>query len=375
MTPLEIQLLAQTFSDVYEKIEYDLMINTIKNISTHKEIAATAEWQIKKLAQLGKLNKENIAIMSKALKGVDKDINKMLTDISLKTAANLEPGYAEMVKDGILKGATPIEKSASIQQIVKEVQKQVKQSLNLTNTTMLSKAKSGYVNLVNATSSKAIEILNKSTLEVITGAESRQTALCSTIKEFNDNGIAGFVDKLGRNWTPEAYTNMVLRTSVSNTANGVQLARADDYEIDYVEVSSHSGARPKCAKDQGKVFCKSGKDKKYPAWSTSSYGKSDGLLGINCGHSIYPFIPGVSIQRYLPVPEEENEEQYNAIQGQRAIERDIRKSKREKALYDEVGDIEGSKMAQQAIKDKQAKIRQYVSENDLPRRNNREQIG
>ena len=70
----------------------------------------------------------------------------------------------------------------------------------------------------------------------------------------------------------------------------------------------------------------------------------------------------------------ENDEQYIKLQGQRQLERDIRKAKREKALFEEVGDTEGIQKANERIKLRQSKIREYCKANDLPRRNNREQI-
>ena len=369
-----MQELATTISDTYERLEYDLMQNIIRIFKTNGEITTTAEWKIRKLAEIGKLNKSNIAIMSEALKGIDKDIERILTDSALQSANEFEQGFAKAVKSGIIKDVVSAEQSESIKQVTKEISKQCRNSLNLTNRTMIAKSKKAYTSLVNDTSRLTDEILNKSTLAVTTGTESRQTAMLKTVKEFSDNGITAFVDKLGREWQPEGYVNMVMRSQVSNVANGAQMARCDDYNVDLIEVSSHSGARPKCAKYQGKIYSRSGKSKKYPAWSTTSYGEPDGLLGINCGHSIYPYIEGISIQRYFPEDKAENDEQYIKLQGQRQLERDIRKAKRERDMFAEVGNQDGVAQAEQKIKLRQAKVREYCKVNDLPRRNNREQI-
>jgi len=93
-----------------------------------------------------------------------------------------------------------------------------------------------------------LDILNKNTGAVVTGAQARQAAMRKTIKEFNERGIPGFVDKRGREWSPEAYVNMDIRTTVTNVAHEAQFARMDDYGLNLVQISSHSGARPKCAK-------------------------------------------------------------------------------------------------------------------------------
>lgn len=206
--------------------------------------------------------------------------------------------------------------------------------------------------------------------------ESRQQALRKCIREFNERGIPAFVDKSGREWTPEAYVNMAMRSTSNTMAAEIQMARADDLGIDLVEVDSHAGARPKCAKDQGKIFDRANKSKKYPHWKDSSYGEPDGLLGINCGHHIYPFIEGVSIRRYFPTEDmDANDKLYKQIQVQRALERSVRKQKRECMFYDEIGDKEDFEKAAVKLKQKEAKLKSYVDGNDkLFRRKGREQV-
>lgn len=383
MTRKEILELSQTLTDVYEKLEYELLMNIVKNIRNYDQLTPTGEWQMQKLAELGKLDKNNIKSMAKMLGDIDGSIERMLLDAAMQTVEEIEPAYRKSVEHGILGEAVKPEKSANIKQTMKNYQKQAKEALNLVNTTMRSNTKNLYVKLINDTaamaeeigrSQEAIDVLNKRTGQVITGAESRQQALRKAIREMNDKGITAFVDKAGRNWSPEGYVNMVLRSTVGNVAHGTQIARAKDYKVDYLEVSSHSGARPKCAKDQGKVFCISGKDKNYPAWKSSSYGEPDGLLGINCGHSVTPFVPGVNIQRYFPKDENENEIQYRKLQQQRALERDVRKTKREMAMFDLLGDKDAFEEASVKLKLKERKLAQYCSQNNLPRRRNREQV-
>ena len=156
------------------------------------------------------------------------------------------------------------------------------------------------------------------------------------------------------------------------------MARCDDYGVDLIEVDSHSGARPKCARDQGKIFDRSNKSTKYPHWNTSSYGEPDGILGINCGHHIYPYIEGVSIRRYFPMDEDElaaNDKLYKEIQTQRSLERDVRKQKRQCMLYDEIGDQEAFEQAAVKLKAKEARLKAYVDGNEqLHRKRDREQV-
>ena len=258
--------------------------------------------------------------------------------------------------------------------------------LNLTNTTMLHKAQEAFKTLVQNTAEEAMKIMNNNTGAVITGAESRQQALRKTIRQFNDNGIAGFVDKRGRNWTPEAYVNMTMRTTAGSVANEVQTARCEDMGVNLIQIDSHSGARPKCAKDQGKIFSLdntngttedlNGRKIRYYPWNSSSYGEPDGILGINCGHHKYPFIPGVNIQRYFPTEDmDANNRLYKQTQVQRALEREVRKQKRVCMLFDELGDSDAFEEASVKLKSKEAQLKDYVKKHDhLHRRKDREQV-
>lgn len=166
----------------------------------------------------------------------------------------------------------------------------------------------------------------------------------------------------------------------------MQTARCKDFGVNLIVIDSHSGARPKCAKDQGKIFDLDngsgytedikGKKIRYYPWNSSSYGEPDGILGINCGHHKWPFIPGVNAQRYFPTDDlDANNKLYKETQVQRALERDIRKQKRECMLFDELGDKEAFKDASVKLKQKETKLKVYVDSKDhLYRRKDREQV-
>lgn len=379
MTKQEMMLLSQSLSDLYTGLETDLIANIAEYLAAGNIDSPTTQWKIQMLAQLGSLDKANISTIAQYA-GIAPDmLTEALESAALTAIEELEPGFRELARDGIINGAkVPIEKTMS--RAIKSYNKQARQSLNMVNTVMRYKAKTAAQKLINDTAELAgkqsfLNMLGKAAGKAVTGAESRQAAMRQCIKEMSEKGIPAFVDKRGREWSPEAYINMDIRTTVSNTAHQAQFDRMEDYGLGLVEVSSHSGARPKCAKDQGKIFNRSGKGGyttdlhgkkiRYYAWSDSSYGEPDGLLGINCGHHIYPFIPGISYQAYFPYDEEENQVEYKNIQGQRELERRVRKSKRECMILESVGDTEGLKKAKETLKTRQKALKQYCFDNDL----------
>lgn len=378
MNPLKQQEISDPIVVIYTDLEARLMQNIAWHLRDYGELIDSDEWQLRKLAEIGKLNKENIRIIAQMSGQNMTAVQRMLEAASDDVAKNLESGLSYLARQGIIGAAPEYEKSKSVKQVLRTIRGQAKDTLNLCNTTMLYKARDAFQKLVTDTVSLAHDILNRNAAATITGAESRQQAMRKTIREFSEKGIAAFVDKRGREWTPEAYVSMSMRTTAGSCATEIQMARCDDYGVDLIEVDSHSGARPKCARDQGKIFDRSNKSAKYPHWNTSSYGEPDGILGINCGHHIYPYIEGVSIRRYFPMDEDElvaNDKLYKEIQAQRSLERDVRKQKRECMLYDELGDQEAFEQAAVKLKAKEARLKAYVDGNDqLHRKRDREQV-
>lgn len=379
MTKLELMRLSQGLSDLYTGLETDLIANIADWLKSGDVSASTPQWKMKLLAQMGALDKANIKVIAEYAGIAPEMLTEALETAALTAIEELEPGFQSLAKDGIINGTdVPIEDTMA--KALKSYNKQAKQSLNMVNTVMRYKAKSAAQKIINDTAELSekqsfIDMLNKATGKAVTGAESRQAAMRQCIKEMSEKGIPAFVDKRGREWSPEAYINMDIRTTVSNTAHQAQLDRMEDYGLNLIEVSSHNGARPKCAKDQGKIFNRSGgggyttdlhgKKIRYYAWSDSSYGEPDGILGINCGHHIYPFIPGISYRTYFPYDEEENQEQYKKIQNQRELERRVRKSKRECMMLEKTDDTEGLQKAKESLKTRQQALKQYCADNEL----------
>lgn len=386
MNLLRNQQAAETIDSVYIDLESQLMQNIARHLRDWEQPIDTDRWLLQKLGEIGKLNKENIKLIAKMSGLSQTAAERMLNEMAEEAVQNMEPGFQYLARRGLAEEAVDYAKSKNVRQTMENLVQQAKDSLNLTNTTMLHKAQEAFVALVQNTAHEALKIMNSNTSSVITGSESRQQALRKTIRQFNDVGITGFVDKRGRNWTPEAYVNMSMRTTAGSVANEVQTARCEDYGINLIAIDTHPGARPKCAKDQGKIFDLNngsgytedlhGKKIRYYPWNSSSYGEPDGLLGINCGHHKFPFVPGVNVQRYFPTEDlDANNRLYKQTQVQRALERDVRKQKRECMLYDEIGDAEAFEEASVKLKAKEAKLKHYVDQHDnLHRRKDREQV-
>lgn len=372
-------------------MEDDILREIAAQLSRDGDISDTSKWRIRQLARAGRFDKRAAAIIA----GYSEVGDGQAMDAVL-TAAETEIGYLDNAVQaanaaGLSEYFSDIPAETSAMNAAKAFQRQAASDLNLVNTVMGYKAKSAYVNAVNAiyrdTSEGrqgALDIMGKGAAKAVSGQMSLQEATRKTIRELAQKGIPAFVDKRGREWSPEAYVMMDMRSTLGNTARAAQDARCDQYGINLIEVSSHMGARPLCAAYQGRIFSRDGSKGVttdgaggkiyYTPLSETSYGQPAGLFGINCGHVQYPFVPGINFQRYFPYPKEENDRRYMQFQQQRAMERGIRAAKRECMMLQEVGDTEGLQKASLRLRNQREKYRAYCKETGLKQHNDRTQV-
>lgn len=372
-------------------MEDDILREIAAQLSRDGDISDTSKWRIRQLARAGRFDKRAAAIiagysevedgqaMDAVLAAAETEIRYLDNAVQAANAAGLSEYFSDI----------PAE--ASAMNAAKAFQRQAASDLNLVNTVMGYKAKSAYVNAVNAIyrdtaegRQSALDVMGKGAAKAVSGHMSLQEATRKTIRELAQKGIPAFVDKRGREWSPEAYVMMDMRSTLGNTARAAQDARCDQYGINLIEVSSHMGARPLCAPYQGRIFSRDGSKGVttdgaggkiyYTPLSETSYGQPAGLFGINCGHVQYPFVPGINFQRYFPYPKEENDERYRQFQQQRAMERSIRAAKRECMMLQEAGDTEGLQKASLRLRTQREKYRAYCKETGLKQHNDRTQV-
>lgn len=167
----------------------------------------------------------------------------------------------------------------------------------------------------------------------ITGAISPAQAVKEALEEIIGNGV--YVEyPTGHRDTIETATARAVRTGISQASGHITDARMEEMDWDIILVSSHLGARVTEKEDytnhywwQGKFYSKSGKDTRFPPYSVCGFGEVQGIHGANCRHSHGP--GDGEHNPYEDYDSEENLKQYKLDQKQRAMERRIRKTKRE----------------------------------------------
>lgn len=391
VTPEYAQSLADPVAEVFRRIEDEILLNIARHFKGGTlNHSPSLEWQAQKLAQIGKLTRENLAIIAGHI-GEESGMTALaLERVLLRTLHAVDPALEQAAQLGILTGrAQPVEESAK-----RQLETYVKQAVNrqnMVNTAMLNSSLEQYRIMVSNTLAyeraldSAQRSLNARTGEVVSGVTSRQQAVRKVVADMAAVGLTGFVDRAGRKWSPEAYVNMDIRTTAHNVATQAVFDRCDEYGLSLIEVSAHAGARPRCEPFQGRVFDRNGKSGTvkdlngntvtYSSWSTTSYGEPAGLLGINCGHFVYPFIPGYSVKTYEPTQNKaENDRQYQQSQQQRSLERSIRAAKRESACLAAAGDEAGAKEARAKVKQREVALKSFLVETGRTRHRDREQV-
>lgn len=394
ITPQRIQDLADPIEGVYIRMVNELLVNIGRHI-TKPTWTHTASWEIQKLSELGQLTAENAAIINKWIKRMPKEVRETMEATRAEALDRLEKQMEQAAQDGYI---TPPARDSTAQ-VLEDMAAQAIDRYNLVNTNMLNSSVEIYQQGILDVAQSVAEaeqrnrdllaraeatqgILNEAAASVASGTETRVQAVRRAIRRISDEGLTGFVDRAGRSWTPEAYVNMVTRTTVHNTAIQATRARMEDYNTQVFQVSSHAGARPLCYPYQGKFYSwdntageielGNGQRVRYEPLTATSYGQAAGLFGINCGHYPIPVIPGVSIPHGADAiqPKEENDRLYAESQEQRELERKIRAAKRVVTM---AGDT-ATKEDKAAVKEAQAEMREFIERTGRTRRYDREQI-
>ena len=325
-----IEDLTYPIVELYMTCENRLLKSIIRRAKRGADLTGERlEWDLNKLRDMGGLTKGAIEEISRTSKKAREQLPKILLQIAKESIEG--------------------EASAGVFRVVQALQEQAVSDLNVVNTTMLAGVQDVFGNFINMLEHERNKALGNATMELMLGRSTFQESVGHAIKEMARNGVTAFQDKAGRNWSPEGYVSMDLRTTSANVSRQAEIAQANDFGMHVFQVSTHAGARPLCAPYQGRFYSDDGSSGQitdadgntydYEPIENTSYGEPAGLFGINCGHDrIYVSDGFYNRRKPLTGKElEENRKQYEQSQQQRALERKIRMYRRESGLLDEAG--------------------------------------
>lgn len=189
---------------------------------------------------------------------------------------------------------------------------------------------------------------------------------------FVSEGVTGFTDRSGRNWSLSAYVEMAVRTAAQRAFNASHLARMQALGIEYFTVPYSAHTCPKCFPWQGKVLTATEiENPVIPVAGTIADAVAAGLWHPNCKHPLTAVFPGVTV---LPEPRvwtAEDQRLYDLSQKQRRLELEVRKAKRQ-AEYAASPEVRADANAR--ARRAQAKVREFVKATGFARQSRREQV-
>lgn len=121
--------------------------------------------------------------------------------------------------------------------------------------------------------------------------EALKTVKKDLVNNFKANGLTALIDKAGKQWALDTYSEMLYRTKVVEARNRglADTMLMNDYDL--VQVSNHNSSHDACAVWEGKILSLTGASKEYP---TLDEARSAGLFHPNCKHAINTLIPSLA---------------------------------------------------------------------------------
>ena len=280
-------------------------------------LAPVDKWQLEVLQDAGYLREDLEKLISEKTQLELKEIRAAFEDAGVRT---LE--YDDAVYKAVGLSPTPLLQSPYLVRLLQRGYEATQgEWLNFTRTT------------ADAAQQLFIRECDTAYNLVSSGAVSYTEAVKQAVNRIAADGVTVTYPS-GHTDTIETATLRAVRTGISQASAQITDARMDEMEWDIILVSAHLGARVTEAEDytnhywwQGKFYSKSGNNPDFPPFSLCGMGNVQGIHGANCRHS---HGPGDGVNNpFEKFAAEDNKKLYELQQKQRAMERRIRKTKRE----------------------------------------------
>lgn len=352
LTENQLEMLGDKAAELMQEAEQDIIADIARRIKKTGRFTETAELRVMALRKAGwSTQKIRVEVMN--ILNADPEYKKFVANNTKQYKRDVMSAIRQMEKEAAKAGddiiaeagdmsynsdlyawhqaGETLTKDSSIVKIVEEMGATTGGTLKNLTRTMGFKGPHDFVALHSA----YIRYLDKALMKMIMGGVSYDAAVEDSVREMARSGLRSVDYASGRTYQLDTAARMCIRTSAHQLSAKISYRNCDVMNTDLVEVSKHWGARPSHQVWQGKIYSRSGKNKKYPAFKECHYGEADGLCGVNCRHTFYPFFEGISepnTWKEEPDPKEYGGKMYkyyDATQKQRAMERQIRSTKRE----------------------------------------------
>lgn len=336
LTPDYLEEKADILLNLYRDLENYIINDIAMRLLKSGEMSGTADYELWKLEQMGMHRAEILKKLSQITGKSTTELRKLLQDAVL---TSWEGDASDFSRMGIAL-ENPLENPDVISIMDAQWKKTQGELSNLTRTTMMQ------------SQNDLISLMNQADMRIAAGVQSYSGAICEILDNYAGRGMV-IAYPGGTKRSLEAAVRCCVITSANQTAAQVTNYYIGEHDIEYVLVSAHLGARhdEKHPNDlyshdfwQGKIYKIHGSEDGAPnLLESTGYDiqngvgivvNPNGLHGYNCRHSHQAWDkewenPWLDKNGKQKIDQQESRKQYELQQKQRAMERAIRKTKRE----------------------------------------------
>ena len=239
----------------------------------------------------------------------------------------------------------PYEENSKLKQIVDTLIRQSNEELFNITKSMGFMVDMGGKKVFTPLSEYYNEYLDNAMVEITSGAFDYNSVIRRVVGQMTNSGLRTVEYASGRTARCDVAARRAIMTGLSQLSGHISDTNAQRLGTEYFEIDWHSGARPEHRAWQGKVWSRE------QLTTVCGYGTVTGLLGANCYHEYYPFLPGISERNYTDSwLEEQNRKEdkprtfkgreytlYEATQRQRYLETNMRAQRQKVLLLKEAG--------------------------------------
>lgn len=352
---------ARDIAALFDALELDLVKSLHRCLARHQRQEQTEggqngtprhwqAWQAAKLRDIRRFRRENTAILGEYRDRIDADTRTLLEEEAAQGGAD---GFFRMSDERMTA-------------LLNEMQQANEQS---------ERAALRYMNDVYR------KTILRTAAAMQAGGQTLQQATDAATRDFLDQGIACIRYRNGRRVNISTYAEMALRTAGTRAMLMGEAAQRERLGLDTVLVSQYGACSKTCLPWQGLVYIDdvfqpyhgthtpggtygiSRNGRQYPLLSVAMQG---GLFHPNCRHTLSTWVEGVST-RPRPMDKAKVEAAAQLEANQRALERSVRKAKRQAAG---LCDPAAAKAARARVRAAQKELRDFVADHgDVLRRN------
>lgn len=241
LPPSYLDQMPDAFVKLWQQVEDEILQDVARRIGKMDTVTATANWQLWRYQQTEALREDVIKLLAKYSGKSEATIRRLLLQAATEAMEREDAIYYHYDLE-----PTPFEESPALNNLLDAGARQTCGTWqDLTATT------------ANTVTGAFERTLDAAWLKVSTGAFDYKTAVKQAVDSLAD-GMPMVTYPSGHKDSIEVAARRCILTGVNQTCAKLQLERARQMNVRYVQVTAHGGARPSHAEWQGKIYALNG---------------------------------------------------------------------------------------------------------------------